>query len=93
MCIRDSGKGVLIFQPLILRQACQRHAPPQCAFVVGAVQAVLDREPLEDEYTFAVPIDGVGMVFLRMPITNCVDGSADGVSIYEPAMGLIHRCV
>jgi len=28
-----------------LRQACQRHAPPQCAFVVGAVQAVLDREP------------------------------------------------
>lgn len=36
-------------------------------------------------------IDGVGMVFLRMPITNCVDGSADGVSIYEPAMGLIHR--
>ena len=48
-------------------------------------------ERLEDEYTFAVPIDGVGMVFLRMPITNCVDGSADGVSIYEPAMGLIHR--
>lgn len=48
-------------------------------------------ERLEDEYTFAVPIDGVGMVFLRMPTTNCVDGSADGVSIYEPAMGLIHR--
>ena len=48
-------------------------------------------ERLEDEYTFAVPIDGIGMVFLRMPITNCVDGSADGVSIYEPAMGLIHR--
>ena len=38
-----------------------------------------------------MPIDGIGMVFLRMPITNCVDGSADGVSIYEPAMGLIHR--
>ena len=48
-------------------------------------------ERLEDEYTYAVPIDGIGMVFLRMPITNCVDGSADGVSIYEPAMGLIHR--
>ena len=43
--INGHGKGVLIFQPLILRQACQRHAPPQCAFVVGAVQAVLDREP------------------------------------------------
>ena len=43
--INGHGIGVLIFQPLILRQACQRHAPPQCAFVVGAVQAVLDREP------------------------------------------------
>lgn len=53
--------------------------------------SLLQYERLEDEYTFAVPIDGVGMVFLRMPITNCVDGSADGVSIYEPAMGLIHR--
>ena len=48
-------------------------------------------ERLEDEYTYAVPIDGIGMVFLRMPITNCVDGSTEGVSIYEPAMGLIHR--
>ena len=43
--INGHGKGVLIFQPLILWQACQRHAPPQCAFVVGAVQAVPDCEP------------------------------------------------
>lgn len=48
-------------------------------------------EQLPDEYTFPIPINGVGMVFLRMPVTNCVDGSADGVSVYEPAMGLIHR--
>lgn len=46
---------------------------------------------LPEVFTFSAPIDGIGMVFLRMPITNCVDGSADGVSVYEPAMGLIHR--
>ena len=45
-------------------------------------------ERLEDEYTFAVPIDGVGMVFLRMPITNCVDGGADGVSSTSLQWGL-----
>ena len=46
---------------------------------------------LPEVFTFSAPIDGIGMVFLRMPITNCVDGSADGVSVYEPAMGLIHN--
>ena len=46
---------------------------------------------LPEVFTFSAPIDGICMVFLRMPITNCVDGSADGVSVYEPAMGLIHR--
>lgn len=46
---------------------------------------------LPEVFTFSAPIDGIGMVFLRMPITNCVDGSADGISVYEPAMGLIHR--
>lgn len=35
------------------------------------------------------PVWGVGMVELRMPAANCVDGSADGISVYEPAMGLI----
>lgn len=45
---------------------------------------------LPEEYTFQTPIGGVGLVQMRMPIINCVDGSRDGVSILEPVLGLIH---
>lgn len=43
------------------------------------------------EYTYPVPVYSIGVVQLRTPTVNCVDGSADGVSIYEPAVGLIHN--
>lgn len=46
---------------------------------------------LAAEYTYMTPIDGVGLVHIRMPAANTVDGSLDGVSVYEPAMGLIHN--
>lgn len=46
---------------------------------------------LAPEYTYATPIDGVGLVYIRMPSANTVDGSHDGISVYEPAMGLIHN--
>ena len=46
---------------------------------------------LAPEYTYTTPIDGVGLVHIRMPAANTVDGSPDGVSVYEPAMGLIHN--
>lgn len=32
---------------------------------------------------------GLGLVQLKMPMLNCVDGSADGVSVYAAAAGLI----
>lgn len=34
-------------------------------------------------------IGGVGLVQLRTPLFNCVDGSTDAVSVYAPAVGLI----
>lgn len=40
-------------------------------------------------------VQGVGLAVLRMPQANCVDGSADAVSVYAPAAGLLHalaRC-
>jgi hypothetical protein len=45
---------------------------------------------LPETYVFPTPIGGVGLVEIKMPAANCVDGSADGVSAYEPALGLIH---
>ena len=35
-------------------------------------------------------VPGVGLAVLRMPLVNCVDGSADAVSLYAPATGLLH---
>lgn len=48
-------------------------------------------EALPEEYTFPVPLDGLGVAVLRVPMENCVDGSADGVSVYAAAVGLIHN--
>ena len=45
---------------------------------------------LPDEYTFPEPI-GLGMVRVKTPMANNVDGSADGVSVYSAAVGLIHN--
>lgn len=46
---------------------------------------------LQPEYTFPQLVGSIGLVSLRMPTENTVDGSMDGVSIYAPAAELIHR--
>ena len=46
---------------------------------------------LTQSYRFAVPLDGVGLVQMKTPMLNCVDGSTDGVSIYAAVTGLIHN--
>ncbi len=34
-------------------------------------------------------LDNLGLVHIKTPLLNCVDGSKDGVSVYAPAVGLI----
>lgn len=46
---------------------------------------------LQEAYTFQSPVGSVGLVPLRTPMTNCVDGSADSVSVYAAAVGLIRN--
>lgn len=46
---------------------------------------------LKPEYTFASPVRSIGMVSMKTPMVNCVDGSADGVSVYAAAAGLIQN--
>lgn len=45
---------------------------------------------LAQRYTYEVPVGSVGLVRLKTPMLNCVDGSKDGVSVYAAAAGLIH---
>lgn len=43
---------------------------------------------LQERWTFPEPV-GLGLVRLATPMSNCVDGSKDGVSVYAAAAGLI----
>lgn len=47
-------------------------------------------ELLQDEYTYTEPM-GLGVVPLRTPLANVVDGSTDPVSVYAAAAGVIHN--
>lgn len=40
---------------------------------------------------FELPIKGIGLVEMKTPLLNDVDGTADGVPVYEPARELIHN--
>ncbi len=54
-----------------------------------ALSSLKEYEKLSAAYTYARPVGSVGLVRLKTPMLNCVDGSADGVSVYASAMGLI----
>lgn len=56
-----------------------------------ALSSLPQYEKLEPQYTYPQPIGSIGMVSLRMPTENTVDGSPDGVSVFAPAAGLIHN--
>jgi len=47
-------------------------------------------ELLVPEYTFPQPVGSIGLIPVKSPVENCVDGSEDGASVYAPAAGLIH---
>jgi A118 family predicted phage portal protein len=42
-------------------------------------------------YTFQQPVGSIGLIPVRVPVENCVDGSTDAVSVYAAAVGLIHN--
>lgn len=54
-----------------------------------ALASLPEYEALAEEYTFREPVGSVGLVSVRTPVLNCVDGSADAVSVYAAAVGLI----
>ena len=48
-------------------------------------------QALPDSYRYSEPIGSVGLVRIKTPMLNCVDGSEDGVSVYAPAVDLIRN--
>ena len=56
-----------------------------------SLQTLSRYEALPEEYTYPVPLHGLGLARLMTPLENCVDGTHDGVSVYAPAVGLIYN--
>jgi len=54
-----------------------------------SLKAHPDYGALPVRYAYPQSLGGVGLVRVKMPMTNCVDGSAEGVSVYAPAVGLL----
>lgn len=50
-----------------------------------------DYNALPVRYRYGEPIGSVGLARLKTPMLNCVDGSADGVAVFAPAVGLIRN--
>ena len=45
---------------------------------------------LPEKYRYEIPV-GLGIVEMKTPMLNCVDGSSDGVAVFAPAVGLIRN--
>ena len=46
---------------------------------------------LQERYRYETPLGGIGLVQMKTPMLNCVDGSPDGVSVYAAVADLIHN--
>ncbi len=69
-------------------QLCKSHT----AGALGpktALRSHPEYRALAERYTYQEPVHSVGLVRLATPMLNCVDGSAEGVSVYAAAAGLI----
>lgn len=75
---------------LTIRNRLYRAEMPDTLGVPVSLKSLAQYEALPEEYTFPVPLGGLGLARLKTPMENCVDGSPDGVSVYAPATGLIH---
>lgn len=46
---------------------------------------------LAEDYRYEKPVGSVGMVRMKTPMLNCIDGSNDGVAVFAAATGLIRN--
>ena len=56
-----------------------------------ALNALPQYADIPEVYTFPQPVGSVGLIPVKVPIENCVDGGKDAVSVYAAATGLIHN--
>ncbi|MBQ3045143.1 MAG: phage portal protein [Clostridia bacterium] len=80
---RTAGEKLLIENKLFVSDSAKDLGVP------APLNSVKKYEMLQP--SFELPINGIGLVEMKTPLLNDVDGSADGVPVYEPARELIHN--
>lgn len=83
---RLNEQGFLVLENRLYRSKnAERLGDPVPLTAVEAFAA------LPETYIFPVSLGGVGVVGMKTPMLNCVDGSQEGVCVYGAAMDLIRR--
>lgn len=82
---RHTENGYLTIENRLFRSSNKENLGTQVSLKAHPMYA-----NLPDKYVFEAPI-GLGMVQMKTPVLNCVDGSPDGVAIFAPAIGLIEN--
>ena len=78
------GQGFLTIQNKLYRSSDSRNLGTEVP-----LKNVPAYSALAESYRFEKPVGSVGLVAMKLPVLNCVDGSSDGVAVYAPAEGLI----
>lgn len=81
---RLGADGLLTVTNRLFRSANRRELGRETALSEQPLYA-----GLPESYTYPLPLGGVGLVRLKLPVANCVDGSREGVSIYAAAEPLL----
>lgn len=80
-------KGFLTIRNYLYRSTTERELGTRTSLASHPRYALL-----EDEFTFPRPVGSIGLVRMKTPMVNSIDGSKDGISVYAAATGLI-RCI
>ena len=80
------GEGLLTIENKLFRSADGSSLGTQVS-----LKEVPDYALLQERYRYEMPLGGVGLVRMKTPMLNCVDGSQDGVSVYAAVAGLIRN--
>ena len=76
---------------LTIRNQLYRSESAQSLGTAVPLQAHPMYEALEELYRYEEPLGSLGLVRMRTPMLNCVDGSPEGVSVYAAAVDLIRN--
>ncbi len=80
------GDGYLTIQNKLYRSSDSRNLGAEVP-----LKNVPAYSALAESYRFEKPVGSVGLVAMKLPMLNCIDGSYDGVAVYAPAEGLIRN--